>query len=85
MTDLDKEFDDTLEKLEKIAKKNKTPLFVSCAVKNTKNDTEYKTALISPFYLGVTLTKDFFPEYLLVQNGFKVKRVMESDTPEELL
>lgn len=50
--------------------KEKIPVFVTMAVKNTDEGTEYMTSMISATVNGVVLENDSFPKLVNVMNGF---------------
>lgn len=61
-----------LDELMILCSQYQIPMFVTFAVKNTVNDTEYCNDQISCANAGVTLTNNLIPKLVDVMNGFDV-------------
>lgn len=66
------EIQQKLDELMILCSQHQIPMFVTFAVKNTVNDTEYYNDQISCANADVTLTNNLIPKLVDVMNGFDV-------------
>lgn len=59
-----------VQELKSACFKQGIPMFLSCAVKDAKPDTEYINEMVSPSQLNVTLGDDKIAEMVKILNGF---------------
>ena len=60
-----------IQELLRICNKEQLPIFVSVAVKNDENGTEYKTDMFASATNDIFLKDDYFPNFVNVTNGFR--------------
>ena len=75
----------TVKTLTELCYKHKLPLFLTVAVRNTANGTEYLSEYISPAIIDVSLQDDQLSRHVNVMNGFDTvlpEQPDEIDIPE---
>ncbi|MBR2301766.1 MAG: hypothetical protein IKA41_07445 [Bacteroidaceae bacterium] len=62
-----------IRELIKICSLRDIPMFVSCCIQNDESGTVYKHSSVTADTHGLTLSKDFFPDFALVTLGGRAK------------
>lgn len=60
-----------VQELLRLCNKEQMPIFISVAVKNDEEGTEYKNEMYASATNNVFLTDDLFPNFVNVTNGFR--------------
>lgn len=64
------EISEKVKELQKLCTMYAIPYFMSFAVKNSEDKTEYVNEMLSPAAQGIVLHKNNFPNFVNVTNGF---------------